>query len=96
MKLTGYWDERIGAQLQYLKEVNAAQGGLDDLIDNLTARLNRCIDADGAVTKQAALWIEQAMAPASALCKAVTVSCVAHAHIDMNWMWRYEIGRAHV
>ena len=89
--LTNYWGDRILTQLRYLEEVNAAHGGaLDDLLDALTAQVQQRCEAEGAITKQAALELEQAMAPASALAKSVTVSCVAHAHIDMNWMWRYD------
>ncbi|MDR2688120.1 MAG: glycosyl hydrolase-related protein [Oscillospiraceae bacterium] len=88
---TNYWGSRIETQLRYLREVSAANdGSLDGLLDELAARLARILEAEGAVTKQAALELERAMQPASALCKAVTVSCVAHAHIDMNWMWRYD------
>jgi len=86
-----YWAGRIQAQLRYLEEVNAAGGGaLEALLDDLTAQTALCYESEGTVTKQAALAIEAAMAPASPLCKAVTVSCVAHAHIDMNWMWRFD------
>ena len=90
-QLTGYWGGRILTQLRYLEEVNSANdNSLDGLLDTLTAQLAQICQADGAVTKRTALELEQAMAPASALCKAVTVDCVAHAHIDMNWMWRYD------
>ena len=89
--LTNTWGARILTQLLYLEEVNAANGGcFDVLLDELTARLAQIYEADGAITKQSALELEQAMAPASALAKSITVSCVAHAHIDMNWMWRYD------
>ena len=89
--MSDYWGSRIETQLRYLREVSAASNGsLESLLDDLAARLARVYEAEGAVTKQAALEIERAMQPASALCKAVTVSCVAHAHIDMNWMWRFD------
>jgi len=89
--LTNYWGARVMAQLLYLEEVNTVHGGMfAALLDDLSDQLARVFETDGAVTKQSALAIEQAMAPASALCKAVTVSCVGHAHIDMNWMWRFD------
>ena len=89
--MTNYWGSRIMAQLLYLEELNAAGGeNLDGLLDALTEELARCYDCDGAITKQAALALEDAMRPASAPAKAITVSCVAHAHIDMNWQWRYD------
>ena len=86
-----YWGSRIETQLRYLREVSAANGNcFDCLIEELTEKVNQIYQAEGAITKQSALEIELAMEPASGLCKAVTVSCVAHAHIDMNWMWRYD------
>ena len=89
--LENYWASRIETQLRYLREVSAANGDcFDKLLDALTEQVKQITEAEGAITKQAALKIEQAMQPASALCKAIEVSCVAHAHIDMNWMWRYD------
>jgi len=89
--MTNYWASRLETQLRYLEEVNAANGNcFDALLDDLAARLATAHEAEGATTKQLVLELERAMAPASAACKAITVSCVAHAHIDMNWMWRYD------
>ena len=89
--LTNYWGARVMTQLRYLEELFAACGApSESLLDDLAAHTASYYDVDGAITKQAALAIEEAMAPASALCKAVTVSCVGHAHIDMNWMWRFD------
>ncbi len=88
--MTNYWGTRILTQLRYLEELNAAGAELDELLDDLTAHIASYYDVEGAITKEAAQAVEEAMRPASALCKAVTVACVAHAHIDMNWMWRYD------
>ena len=89
--MENYWASRIETQLRYLREVSAANGDcFDELLDELTGQFNQAIEAEGAITKQTALEIERATQPASALCKAITISCVAHAHIDMNWMWRYD------
>ena len=86
-----YWGSRIETQLRYLREVSAANGDcFAGLIDELSEKVNQVYEAEGAITKQAALKIERDMQPASALCKSITISCVAHAHIDMNWMWRYD------
>jgi len=89
--MADYWASRIEAQLRYLGEINAANNGsFDGLLNDLAAKFAEINETEGAVTKQAALELEQAMQPASSACKAVTVSCVAHAHIDMNWMWRFD------
>ncbi|MCL2494648.1 MAG: glycosyl hydrolase-related protein [Oscillospiraceae bacterium] len=89
--MENYWGSRIDTQLRYLQEVSAAnEDCLRALLDTLNEKVRQVLDEEEAITKQSALEIEQVMAPASALCKAITVSCVAHAHIDMNWMWRYD------
>ena len=89
--LTNDWGARILSQLLYLEEVNHAHDGtLNRLLDDLTAQLAAEYTRDGAITGQSAAALEDAMRPASALAKSITVSCVAHAHIDMNWQWRYD------
>jgi len=89
--MTGYWESRLMTQLVYLEELNAVNGGdLTDLLEEATAQLAARFDSEGTVTKQAALEIEAVMLPASTIAKAITVSCVAHAHIDMNWQWRFD------
>ena len=90
-QLKGEWGVRILTQLRYLEEVNTAKNSsLDSLLDELTSQLEARLEADGALTKRSAMALEEVMAPASPLCKAITVSCVGHAHIDMNWMWRFD------
>ena len=89
-QLTNYWGERILAQMLYLEEMALCGDGLDALLDALTADIQRRLEEDGAITKQAALALEKSMEPASPRAKAITVSCVGHAHIDMNWMWSFD------
>ena len=90
-QLKNYWGSRILTQLNYLEELNLTKSGvLDALLDSAARRLAAAYETDGTITKQAALAIEEAMRPASALAKEITVSCVGHAHIDMNWMWRFD------
>jgi len=43
-----------------------------------------------AITREAALDCEKALAPFSAGAKKLTVHMLGHAHIDMNWRWRYD------
>ena len=88
--LTNYWGGRVLTQLRYLEEVNHAGGGLDGLLDEAARMLASFYDADGAVTKERALAVEGALAAASGRAKEITVICAAHAHIDMNWMWRFD------
>ena len=79
------WNVRINTQLDYLRELNAATGaGLEDLIGQAEAMLTAKAEQDGTLTQDAGLEIEMLLLPASKLAKAITVSCVGHAHIDMN------------
>ena len=87
----GYWGMRALAQLAYLEELNLCHAGKYD------ALLNACSDAlwqaqqsEGAITRAAVDALEKALAAASGDAKAITVDCAAHAHIDMNWMWRFD------
>jgi len=88
--LVNYWGKRVVTQLQYLEEVNQQDGGFDDLLDEATHKLNDYYKKFDAVTKDAALDVEEILRKASAHVKRVTVCCAAHAHIDMNWMWRFD------
>jgi alpha-mannosidase len=87
-----YWAERIGAQLRYAKELCAAGAAEDNgVIKNVEEFLARERAENGALTKAAAqeaegMLIEQFGTAA----KQFTIICAGHAHIDMNWMWRYD------
>ena len=87
-----YWAERIGAQLRYAKELCAAGAAEDNgVIKNVEEFLARERAENGALTKAAAqeaegMLIEQFGTAA----KQFTIICADHAHIDMNWMWRYD------
>ena len=90
-KLTDYWGLRVKSQLVYLEELNRVKNlGLDSLIDTAIEMTFKRYERDGTITKQSALDVEREMLPASKAAKAVTVSCIGHAHIDMNWMWRFD------
>lgn len=78
-----YWPERILAQLAYLCEL---LGSPDALLPSLT-RLEQQAESEGAITKQAALFEEEALGAYAGQAKGLCLVCAAHAHIDMNWMW---------
>ena len=48
------------------------------------------IEREGTVTQDAACRAEEMIAPLSPQAKRTSVICAAHAHIDMNWMWRWD------
>lgn len=87
----GYWGERIVSQLVYAQELSKVDGGKHEAViaaalDYLEAQMNE----DGAIVKQTALNAESLLYGLAAEAKRYEVLCVAHAHIDMNWMWPWD------
>ncbi len=91
-KLTGYWPERLFSQLSYLEEYVSANklDKYDALLDDVCQSAKRIYDDEGTLGKTSVLSLEQKLSAASPELKATTISCIAHAHIDMNWMWRFD------
>lgn len=89
---TGYWQARIMAEINYLEQYILAnpECGFDKLLEDAVALLNEAVRSDGAVTQKTAAVIEEKLSAASKAVKETTVNCIGHAHIDMNWMWRYD------
>lgn len=87
----GYWADRILAEIEYALMLSKTHGGqydrvvttaLDSLANGLAER--RVID------ETLVRDTESALSPIEAAAKSLNVICVAHAHIDMNWMWRFD------
>ena len=87
----GYWGQRIHAELTYAMELSKSLGGRHDgLLESASdALLKAACEAD-AVTKDIALACEGVLSPLAEDAKSLTVHAIGHAHIDMNWMWRYD------
>ncbi|MFV0402330.1 MAG: alpha-mannosidase [Oscillospiraceae bacterium] len=83
--------DRIIAQLGFLLEVSLAQ---DYRYDNtILPQIDRLYDAvrrDGGLTVQSTKQVENDLLLLSSVAKKYEVTCVAHAHIDMNWMWGFQ------
>ena len=85
-----YWAERILAETECAVWASEAEGGrFDEVIDRAVDALFSSYEKNGTITKEAALAAEEALLPTADAVKAYTVHCVAHAHIDMNWMWGF-------
>ncbi len=87
-----YWVERIRAQLRYAKELCAAgvTSGTD-VVQAVEGYLEEQLKTHGAVTNAAAQEAERRLAAHfGEAAKGFSIICVGHAHIDMNWMWRYD------
>lgn len=87
----GYWGERIYHQVAYAARLSRLrQGQYDELLHAVNDFLLRAQAAEGAITRRTAEEAETRMRGISQDAKRLTVLCVAHAHIDMNWQWRWD------
>ena len=90
-KSQGYWADRIISQLEYVRETTKySKGVYDTLLSQAADFVVKKNEAEGVITKKTVLECEKMMAPLTDLVKKNTLICVAHAHIDMNWMWRFD------
>lgn len=85
-EINGYWQERIESQLTFLESLKEVP---QDLILSTRAFLKGKISSEGAITKNIGMEAENMLKDAFKVCKEYRILCVAHAHIDMNWMWGF-------
>src|SRR5690554_2199366 len=86
-----YWAERIIAQLQYAYHLSQADDRKhDDLLSSVVDGLLAQHKQAGTITRDAVEAAEQKLSELSQRAKSYRLVCVAHAHIDMNWMWRWD------
>ena len=75
------------AQLRYLEELIKAEIFADTgLSGQATDWLYDRYNENGTIGQSDVQEFESLLFLAAAAAKSLTVSCVAHAHIDMNWM----------
>ncbi len=87
----GIWAKRILSETGFLLEISSATGNsLDAQILPQIEQLRQDFDRDGAITKASVLAAEKALAPLAKNAKSYEITCAAHAHIDMNWMWGFQ------
>lgn len=83
--------DRLMSEISYARRVSDALGGRHDaLILKALDRMEQAYVADGALTDPKAAEIEQSLMPMQTDCKRYRLILCGHAHIDMNWMWRYD------
>ncbi len=90
-KAPGYWGNRILYQFEYgfkLSEVKGHQ--FDSLLSKAIDFVYGEFTKEGAITRSTCEKAEEMMAQLSQEAKRFKVICAAHAHIDMNWMWRWD------
>lgn len=86
----GAQGERLASQLTYLNGISDLKGGIYKA--EIEAAMDFIIFAnqkDGAVTSSTVEEAENMLAELSPFAKSFKQLFVAHAHIDMNWMWGY-------
>ncbi|MCL2741088.1 MAG: hypothetical protein FWE70_03125, partial [Oscillospiraceae bacterium] len=81
-----YWGTRAYSQLQYAANLDKGR----EEVKKASAILLEGYEADKTVTEKVGKAVEAALLPMSGEAKKIEVLCMAHAHIDMNWMWRYD------
>ena len=87
----GYWQKRIISELEFLFEISKAENGkYDGELSAAAEKLWNIFQTDGAITKSAVIEAEKELSKFGAIAREYDVSCVAHAHIDMNWMWGFQ------
>ena len=89
-----YSPSRTVSQIAYALKISAVENGkfnkeIEAVIDFLLGDIN----GSGTITALSARQAEQKLEEIPDLkntAKKISVICVSHAHIDMNWMWGYQ------
>ncbi|HHV93861.1 MAG TPA: alpha-mannosidase [Firmicutes bacterium] len=86
-----YWAERITSQLEYAYRLSKVDNrAYDDLLSSVLDYLLAQQEQTGVITREAAEEAEKRLSELSQRAKSYRLLCAAHAHIDMNWMWRWD------
>lgn len=85
-----YWSGRIAAELAYADKLSfTLDGRYQREIENVLDVLLASLSTDGIITDAAAQFAETLLSPLSEAAKQLTMICIGHAHIDMNWQWGF-------
>lgn len=87
----GCWPQRAVYEMEYaLRLSEALEGKHQDIVRSAVQGLYQSFQERGCITEAAAREAEAALLPMAEEAKSFHMICAAHAHIDMNWMWRYD------
>jgi alpha-mannosidase len=90
MGKTPYAD-RIVSELHFAANLSLAHNGkYDAVVTEAIHTLEKAVREECVITKTAAIEAEKILLPLQADAKKYRIHCVAHAHIDMNWMWGFQ------
>ncbi len=89
-KTKGYYAERAVGELEYIANVDEVKGypyagEIREAADALWA----AFEESGAIGKVECLAFEEKLLPLKDAAKSYGAKFIAHAHIDMNWMWGF-------
>ena len=84
------WGERVFAEIATVLEISKGENGAyDALAEQAVDLLYASYERSHAVPDELFMEAEKLLLPLSEKAKSYTVHCVAHAHLDMDWMWGY-------
>lgn len=87
----GYWGDRIITQLEYSYKLSKINNQIyDEFLIKILCFIEDSVKSIGGFTKHIAEEAELRLSELSTEAKKFNIICVAHAHIDMNWLWRYD------
>ena len=85
------WNQRILSEVEFAIRLSEVNGGKYDAAANEAMDiLQGHLDRDGVLTIDACKEAEEKLLCCAADAKAYELILVAHAHIDMNWMWGWQ------
>ncbi len=87
----GYFGERIYSELQYAVKISDVDGGkFNGIIDRAMDYVLGEKAKAGMVNEEICKTAESILLEIAHEAKKYKLICAAHAHIDMNWMWRWD------
>lgn len=87
----GYWSDRILTQLEYAAKLSAInQNQFQGLIEEVQNYLIEIYKKEGVLGREISYRAEELMEEIGKQAKRYKMICASHAHIDMNWQWRWD------
>ncbi|MFW5985058.1 MAG: alpha-mannosidase [Halanaerobiaceae bacterium] len=84
-----YWGKRLLAELNYGARVSKVnEGKYDQLLKQVLEDISR--DEQEVITEEQVARSEEQLEEMVTEAKKYTMICAGHAHIDMNWQWRWD------
>lgn len=84
-------NKRLFVELDYCLEINRIENSrYDALLDQAFFILKKEVEKKKTISAKVVRKIESVLIPMQERIKKDTVLCIAHAHIDINWLWGYD------